>query len=104
VNYYNNNPTDPLKENDQIEDSIKQIIEIEKEIVVNLPKRSDNWKEFIEWCSNNQVPADKFEIKRIKDDDYGLFTTGNHKENDVLFTISRKVFMTNETAAADVKL
>ncbi|KAH9422265.1 hypothetical protein DERP_002562 [Dermatophagoides pteronyssinus] len=46
VNYYNVNPTDPLKENDQIEDSIKNIIEIEKEIAVTLPKRSENWKEF----------------------------------------------------------
>ena len=64
----------------------------------------DNLKEFIEWCSKNQVPANKFEIKRIKDDEYGLFATSNHNENDVLFEISRKVFMTNETAAADIKL
>lgn len=74
------------------------------EIAFNLPKRADNLKEFIEWCSKNQVPANKFEIKRIKDDEYGLFATSNHNENDVLFEISRKVFMTNETAAADIKL
>nr|XP_027200109.1 histone-lysine N-methyltransferase setd3-like [Dermatophagoides pteronyssinus] len=104
VNYYNVNPTDPLKENDQIEDSIKSIIEIEKEIAVSLPKRSENWKEFHEWCLKNQIPSDRFEIKKLKNDEYGLFALNNHKENDVLFRINRKAFMTNETATSDIKL
>ena len=93
-----------MKENDQIEDSIKSIIEIEKEIAVSLPKRSENWKEFHEWCLKNQIPSDRFEIKKLKNDEYGLFALNNHKENDVLFRINRKAFMTNETATSDIKL
>lgn len=69
-----------------------------------MPKREDHWKEFVEWGQKNGVPVEKFEIKKVKNDEYGLFTTDNHSENDVLFEINRKIFMTNETATNDTKL
>lgn len=69
-----------------------------------MPKREDHWKEFVEWGQKNGVPVEKFEIKKVKNDEYGLFTTNDYSENDVLFEINRKIFMTNETAVNDTKL
>lgn len=106
INYYANNQADPLNENDQVEEVIKTILEIEQEIAVPLPKRQDNWKEFSEWCSKNNIPIDKFEIKQTSktNDEYGLFTKDAFKENDVMFEINRKAFMTCETATVDTRL
>ncbi|UXI17004.1 Galactosylgalactosylxylosylprotein 3-beta-glucuronosyltransferase 3 [Sarcoptes scabiei] len=104
VNYYANNPSDPLNENDQIEESIKSIIEIEKEIAVPLPDRDNHWKEFLDWCSSNKLPIEKIEIKKIKDNDYGLYSQSDLQENNVIFEVNRKLFMSNETAAQDSKL
>ena len=70
-----------------------------------MPQREYNWNNFTKWCQKFGIPdMDKFEIKKVDEDEYGLFCNSNFFQNDIILQVPRKLFLTNETALNDSKL
>lgn len=122
MEYYSKNPSNnALNEDAEVEELIDKLLELEHgqlftiflsctdlilaEITVDLPQRDGSWDAFKTWLTTQgQLPMDKFEIKKLAGQEYGLYANAEFKENDLIVEIPRKLFMTNDTAMADSKL
>ncbi|CAG2179973.1 unnamed protein product, partial [Oppiella nova] len=102
--YYNNNTTNChqlMDEHKDIDGLVDEIMAIEREISVELPKRSaDDWLTFKRWLSDdNGVDISKVDVQWMDDrQGYGLTAIADIKESDVFLVIPRKVMITCETA------
>ncbi|XP_054154057.1 actin-histidine N-methyltransferase-like [Oppia nitens] len=103
--YYNNNTANNgqqlLDEHKDINQLLDEIMVIEKDIAIDLPKRlPEDWTAFEKWLKNvGDIDMSRVDIRWIDDKHgYGLFAKTSIGESEPFLEIPRKLMMSRETA------
>lgn len=93
---------DEWKDYEEIYNMVQKIRDIEKDYNVSLPNRDENWDCFLSWCSDAGANYKAVQIKKLKDEEYGLVSNYPLKEDDVILQVPRKLMMTATTISDSV--
>lgn len=102
IEYLSLNPSgDAIEEHRQIDALLCELIEAEKvstSTSIDLPNRQEKWPQFVRWCSDQGVPMDQIEVKKVSaDGECGLFALQPFTRNDEVLRVPRKMFLSRET-------
>ncbi|XP_023228107.1 histone-lysine N-methyltransferase setd3-like [Centruroides sculpturatus] len=90
------------KDYEEIYNNVQAIRDIEKEYNVTLPNRDDKWENFLSWCSGAGANFETIDIKKLKDEEYGLVSKQLLNEGDVVLKVPRKLMMTTTTISEPI--